>query len=93
MLIEAEDNPFVEDDGSALPVFTDHLETDMAEQLAFRTFFVFSAEEMLLPLQNVKLGAPTIWPVSEDELCTIASDIGREVMNSANLPELGRFQC
>ena len=85
ILLVAEDNQSVEADGSALSIFTDQLEADMAEQLAFRTFFVFSANGKLLPLNALKLGAPNIWPAEEDELSKVASGIGGEVMTSVNL--------
>ena len=91
LLVVAEDNPSVEDDSLAPPVFADHLETDMAEQLAFRTFFVFSAAERVLPLNSIKLGGSQFWPADEDELSIIASGLGTEVMKSVNLENWDAF--
>ena len=91
LLVSAEGEAPVEGDNSVLQVFVDSLAKNVAEQLAFRTFFVFVAAERVLPLNSIKLGGSQFWPADEDELSIIASGLGTEVMKSVNLENWDAF--
>ena len=71
--------------------FADRLATDMAGQLAFRTFVVFGAEGRILPLHAVKLGSSQFWPADEDDLAVIATGLSTEVMVSTHLQAWDSF--
>ena len=65
--------------------FLDRLAPEWVEQLAFRTFVVFGAGGRILPLNPLKMGTSQLGPAEEDELIAIASGLGMEVVESANL--------
>ena len=65
--------------------FPDRLAPELVEQLAFRTFVVFGAGGRILPLNALKMGTSQLWPADEDELIAIASGLGMEVVESADL--------
>lgn len=91
ILVPIDGNTPTEDEDPVQPAFADRLAADMAGQLAFRTFVVFTVEGRLLPLQAVKLGGSQFWPADEDELSIIASGIGTEIMASINLQSWDSF--
>ena len=91
LLVPTEGDTLAEDDAPVLASFADRLATDVANQLAFRTFVVFSAAGRLLPLNAVKLGASQFWPADEDDLRMIASGLGAEVMESIHLQAWDSF--
>ena len=71
--------------------FADRLSPELAPQLAFRTFAVFESGRRILPLGALKLGTSQFWPANEEELVTIASGLGTEVLESVHLQELDAF--
>ena len=91
ILVPIDGNNPTEDEDPVQPAFADRLATDMAGQLAFRTFVVFTAEGRLLPLHAVKLGGSQFWPADEDDLSIIASGVGTEIMASINLQSWDSF--
>ena len=91
LLVPADGNSATEDDGPIQPTFADRLAGDMADQLAFRTFIVFSAEGRVIPLNAVKLGGSQFWPADEGELAKIAAGLGTEIMQSIHLQTWDSF--
>ena len=91
LFVPAEGDTPAEDDVPDLTAFADRLAVDVADQLAFRTFVVFSAAGRVLPLNAVKLGGSQFWPADEDELRMIASGLGTEVMESIHLQACDSF--
>ena len=85
LLIPAEDEATMEGDDSPPLLFAERLATDMAEQLAFRTFLVLEASGCLLPLNAFKLGVPNLWPADENDLLFIASGLNADVTQSSHL--------
>ena len=85
ILAPAEGNTSAEGDDPPPLAFFERLPEDLAEQLAFRTFLVFGVAGGLLPLHAVKLGGTRVWPAGEEELSSIASGLGTEVMESTHL--------
>ena len=85
LLTPAEDDAATAGDDSTPPLFADRLATDLAEQLAFRTFIVLEASGRLLPLNAIKLGTPHSWPADENDLLFIASALSTEVLKSPHL--------
>ena len=71
--------------------FADRLSPDFAPQLAFRTFVVFETGGRILPLWALKLGTSRFWPADEDELVTIASGLGTQVLESIHLQTWDAF--
>ena len=72
--------------------FVDRLDRELVQLLAFRLFVVFSMEGRVLPLTALQLGLEKWWPVEDDQLSEIASSLGTEVMESANLIALDEFK-
>ena len=91
IFVPIDGNTPTEDEGPVQPAFADRLAADMADQLAFRTFVVFTAEGRVLPLHAVKLGVSQFWSADEDDLSMIASGLGTEIMASINLQSWGSF--
>ena len=91
LVIQAEDGTSTEGDDPGPPALVDRLPSGMAEQLAFRTFVVFSAGGRVLPLFAVKLGMSRFWPTEESDLHRIASGLGVEVMESIHLKAWDSF--
>lgn len=63
----------------------ENLAPELAERLAFRTFLVLGSNKRILPFGCCKLGTSRIWPAEEEELLTIATGLGTEVVNSPHL--------
>ena len=79
---------------SAVPApleFADRLGPHLAEQLAFRTFVVFETGRRILPLGAQKLGTSKFWPANEEELVTIATGLGTEILESVRLQTWDAF--
>ena len=91
LVVPADGDTPTEADALVLTAFADRLAAEVASQLAFRTFVVFSAEGRVLPLNAVKLGASQFWPADEDDLRIIASGLGAEVMESIHLQTWDSF--
>ena len=91
LLALVEDGETAEDDVHSPSTLVDRLVADLAGQLAFRTFIVFSAAGRLLPLNAVKIGTSQFGPADEDELAAIASELGTEVMESIHLQACDSF--
>ena len=91
LFVQAEGNASTEDDGPVQLTFADRLASDMAGQLAFRTFIVFGAAGRVLPLHAVKLGSSQFWPADEDDLVVIASGLDTKVMESTQLQAWDSF--
>lgn len=76
----------LENDLPDLLAWLDRLDPAMAQQLAFRTLVVFRENAgNILPAYALKLGVSTWWPASVDDLLTVASRLGIEVVNAAHL--------
>ena len=91
LVIQADDDTSDEGDDPAPPALIDRLPPSMAQQLAFRTFVVFSAGGCVLPLVAVTLGGSRFWPTVESDLQKIASGLGVEVMESIHLQAWDSF--
>ena len=91
LVIQAEDDVSSEGDDPVPPALTDRLPPGMANQLAFRTFVVFSAGDCFLPLFAVTLGGSRFWPADESDLLRIASGLGVGVMASIHLQAWDSF--
>ena len=85
LFVQVEGDASTEDDVPVQLTFADRLAPDLAGELAFRTFMVFGAAGLVLPLHAVKLGSSQFWPADEDELALIASGLDTEVMVSTHL--------
>ena len=91
ILVPIEGNTPAEDDAPVLTAFADRLAAEVANQLAFRTFVVFSAAGCVLPLNALKLGTSQFWPADEDDLRMITSGLCIEVMESIHLKTWDSF--
>ena len=52
---------------------------------------VFETGRRILPLGALKLGTSQFWPANEEELVTIATGLGTEVLESVHLQTWGEF--
>ena len=85
LVLPAEDEASTEGDDLVPYALADRLPQGIADQLAFRTFVVFSAGGRILPLFAVTLGGSRFWPTDESDLSKIASGLGVEILESSNL--------
>ncbi len=69
----------------------ENLAPELAERLAFRTFLVLGSNKCILPFGCWKLGTSRIWPAEEEELLTIATGLGTEIVNSPHLKAWDAF--
>ncbi len=81
----------LEGDLPDLTGLSDRLDSEMAQQLASRTFVVFGEAGGVLPAYALKLGVCTWWPASVDDLLKIASGLRTEVVNTTQLQAWDAF--
>ena len=80
-----------ESDDTTPMAFVENLAPELAERLAFRTFFVLGSNERILPFGCWKLGTSQIWPAEEEELLAIATGLGTEIIKSPRLKAWDAF--
>ena len=80
-----------ESDDPAPLAFADRLGPGVREQLAFRTFVVFSTAGRILSLNTLVLGASKFYPVDADDLPMIAAGLDLKVMKSEHLEAWDSF--